>query len=186
MKRGLVLPAPWWLILGVVLVAASYAAGPPPAHTGGFGEPTCHTCHFDHAPNAPGTSLSLDGLPAAFHPGRPYRFVVRLSRNGLARGGFQLSARDADGKQAGVFSYDDDRLDAERSGGVLYLRHLEAGTAPTSADSIAWVLTWTAPDTARGPVFFHTAANAADGDDSPFGDFVVTRADTVRPSRYLP
>jgi len=37
---------------------AGFPDGPPPAHTGGFGEPTCRACHFDGDLNAEGGGLT--------------------------------------------------------------------------------------------------------------------------------
>jgi hypothetical protein len=42
-------------------------------------------------------------------------------------------------------------------------------------------LRWTAPEEARWPVAAHVAANAANDDDSPLGDFVYTTAAGSRP-----
>lgn len=159
----------------LLLIGLVYADGPPPAHTGGFGEPTCLTCHFDGDLNAPGGSLTVDGLPAAYIPGHPYPLTVRLARPDLQRGGFQLTARFADtnraGQQAGRFTIADERVAADREAGIAYLRHTPAGTGPAE-DSLRWTFTWTAPDTAAGQVVFHLAANAANGDDSEFGDYI--------------
>ena len=81
-----------------------YPEGPPPAHTGGFGEPTCQACHADNPLNAPGGSLALRGLPAVYAPATAYRVTITLRRPGLGRAGFQLAARFATGDQAGSLS----------------------------------------------------------------------------------
>src|SRR3989442_11863996 len=75
--------------------------GPPVAHTGGFGEPTCRACHQDEPLNAPGGSLRIEGLPRRYEPGRAYMLTVVLRRSGLGRAGFELSTRVADGQEAG-------------------------------------------------------------------------------------
>ena len=153
-----------------------YATGPPPAHTGGFGEETCATCHFENPVNDPGGALSWKGVPDSYSPGKSYEIEVVLVRPGLKRGGFQASARFADGsdsgKQAGAFAVEAERMKVDRQNDVEYARHTYAGSEPASPDSIRWPLTWAAPDSAAGPVVFHVAANAANGDDSEFGDFI--------------
>ena len=53
-----------------------YPEEPPPAHTGGFGEPTCLQCHFDGALNEPGGELRVEGLPEAYMPGETYTLDV--------------------------------------------------------------------------------------------------------------
>ncbi|ARA94151.1 hypothetical protein AWN76_013975 [Rhodothermaceae bacterium RA] len=158
--------------LAVLLIGLGYADGPPPAHTGGFGEPTCLSCHFDGELNAPGGSLAVDGLPSTYTPGQAYPLAIRLSRPGVQRGGFQLSARFTDaGHQAGRFTLTGERIATDRQAGIVYVRHTPAGTVP-DRDTLRWSLLWTAPDTARGPIAIHVAANAANGDDSEFGDYI--------------
>src|SRR2546426_4300103 len=75
--------------------------GPPVAHTGGFGEPTCRACHQGEPLNEPGGSLRIEGLPQRYEPGRAYMLTVVLRRSGMGRAGFELSTRVADGQEAG-------------------------------------------------------------------------------------
>src|SRR2546428_12664528 len=69
--------------------------GPPVAHTGGFGEPTCPACHQDEPLNAPDGSLRVEGLPRRYEPGRAYMPSGVLRRAGIARARFALSTRVA-------------------------------------------------------------------------------------------
>ncbi|QXD17168.1 hypothetical protein GQ464_006280 [Rhodocaloribacter litoris] len=160
-----------------------YADGPPPAHTGGFGEPTCYACHFDGPETPSAGSLTLDGLPAAYEPGAGYLLTVTLAHPGLGAAGFQLSARLADGQPAGTLTPGNARVQVQHveATGMVYAAHTKAGTGLTAPDTARWTLRWTAP-TAGGPVVFHLAANAANGDDSAFGDVIHTRADTTAPA----
>jgi hypothetical protein len=166
--------------------AAVYKDGPPLAHTGGFGEPTCRQCHSDAGLNEPGGTLTLGGLPATYTPGHTYDLVVGLRRAGMLRGGFELAVRFADGpaagRQAGTLQPVDARAVAvpDSANHVAYLRHTLAGTT-VSGDSIRWTFRWTAPGGPPGPVVFHVAGNAANYDDSPLGDFIY--AIEVRLSR---
>src|SRR5919106_6886502 len=82
--------------------ARFYRDGPPLAHTGGFGEPTCRACHADNHLNDPAGSLSITGVPAVYAPGDTHRVTIFLRRAGMRRAGFQLSARFSDGRQAGA------------------------------------------------------------------------------------
>lgn len=173
----------------VVPVAAriAYSDRPPVAHTGGLGEPSCHACHFDERLNDPRGSLSLGGVPERYDPGESYRIIVTLSRRGMGAGGFQLAARYTDGsaagRQAGSFRVTDDRAAvSEGKTGVLYPHHVEAGTSLTGRDTATWTLEWTAPAEPSLPVTFHAAANAANGDDSEFGDFIYLHSKTTRPA----
>lgn len=159
--------------------AARYGDGPPPGHTGGFGEPSCRRCHFDAGENEPPGTLTLRGVPETCAGGRTYRLAVRLRRPGLALAGFQVAARfeagPLAGRQAGRWRPLDDRAQVARedSSGIEYAQHTRAGTDPLTADSTAWTLEWTAPDSG-GPVALHAAANAANDDDSELGDRIYT------------
>jgi hypothetical protein len=145
-----------------------------PAHTGGFGEPTCGACHIQADVNAGTGSLTLAGLPLEYVGGVTYTLTISLAQPGLAAGGFQLSSRFADGTQAGTLAHaphDSARVAVTTAGGVQYIHHVYAGTRRSAADTISWQIRWTAP-VAGGPIVFHVAANAADDDASPLGDMI--------------
>jgi hypothetical protein len=169
------------VLAAALLLGTVYAEGPPPAHTGGFGEPTCQACHFEGDLNDPAGMLSLDGIPATYSPGHTYTVTVTLHRPGLERGGFQLSTRFADGTQAGTLRADTEHLKVTNGpGDVQYVHHLLAGTAPVHPDTARWTLTWQAPAEPGGPVVVHAAANASNGDDSEFGDYIYTASRKVK------
>ena len=164
-----------------------YADGPPPGFTGDFGEPTCGTCHMDAVvvPDAPG--LSLEGVPERYEPGRAYRLTVAGQRPGMGVGGFQLSARTAGGKQAGTLEAVDARARVvhDSATGVSFASHTAEGTALVAPDSARWTLQWTAPAIAGDSVVFSAVMNAANGDDSNFGDEIYTRRAVTVP-RAIP
>lgn len=161
----------------------AFEAGPLPGFTGGFGEPTCLKCHFDNAPNDRAGSLRLSGLPRSYTPGESYVITILLSRPELRRGGFQLSARFASGAErgadAGQLRPADERtsLIASQDGRIHYAQHAQAGSKPAAPGAIAWQVEWRAPAAAEA-VAFHVAANAANDDASPLGDFVYWTAAT--------
>ncbi|MGH7719937.1 MAG: choice-of-anchor V domain-containing protein, partial [Gemmatimonadaceae bacterium] len=154
---------------------ALHKEGPPPGHTGGFGEPTCRTCHFD-GPAEDSLGMLTLGAPERYAPGASYEIVVALRRPEMRAAGFQLSARYASGpqagRQAGALSATDERARVELSREIQYAGHTEQGTA-AAGDSARWVVTWVAPASAGAPVVFHVAANAANGDDSALADYIV-------------
>jgi hypothetical protein len=168
-------------LAAAVIIAAARpfsADGPPPAHTGGFGEPTCRACHHTDPLNAPGGALTIDSLPLeGFTPGRTYQLTVRLSRPGMAIGGFQLSVREdrSNGRDrpAGSLAPVDDHTQLVRLAGsaVPYLQHTRRGTALPQPDTARWVFRWQAPG-AQVPVVFHLVANAANGDNSELDDAI--------------
>lgn len=157
--------------------APLYRDGPPPAHTGGFGEPLCNECHFGAPLNSDDGSLSVDA-PERYRGGDSYPLEVRLARPGMAAAGFQLAVRYARGPRAGMQA---GRLEsgagvaitADSASGVLYAHQTVEGAAVDEAGSAAWTVRWTAPD-GDAPVTIHVAANAANDDASEFGDFVYT------------
>lgn len=178
--------------------ARAYLTGPPPGHTGGFGEPDCTACHFDAPVNPEGGELRVGGLPDRYAPGKTYRLRVTLEAPELGRAGFQLAARfgkgDRRGTSAGtltardstvqVISGDESDGDGEPEQDLHYVQHTEAGSgqpARASAGSYAWSVRWTAPKAPDGPVLFHASANAANDDASEFGDRVFTLEVRVNP-----
>lgn len=158
-------------------------AGPPPAHTGAFGEPTCHECHFDYPLNAePGAAITLE-LPEKYERGQTYTLRLRVQHAELKRGGFQLSARFEDGTQAGTFvPADTTVIRVQRANAVEYASHTLLSTDNVQGNSIAWDIGWRAPD-AGGAVVFHIATNVANADVSEFGDRIFTASRIVTPSK---
>jgi hypothetical protein len=154
-----------------------YAEGAPPGFSGGFKEESCHACHFHEEPNAAGGRVTLEGVPERFAGGQRYTLTVALTRAGMKRAGFQLTARFKEsGAQAGTLarsSTEGERVGVEGQGGVQYAGQKKAGASPGADDLAKWTVEWTAP-AAGGPVIFHVAANAADGNESADGDFVYT------------
>jgi hypothetical protein len=154
--------------------------GPPPGHTGGFGEPTCRACHSEAPLNEPGGELLVAGVPAAYEPGRTYDLEVLLRRAGMLRAGFQLAARFQGegmfpgGAQAGVLTPVDDRTAVvwDSSTHVAYIEHTLKGGTLSVGDSGRWRFRWTAPVSGGGVIVVHVAANAANDDDSPLGDLI--------------
>lgn len=167
--------------------AVANSDGPLPGFTGGFGQATCRSCHFD-APEEPEEGeLVLEGVPADYRPGRSYPLTVVLRHPELARGGFQLTARFAEGteegRQAGILRVPDgdggeappvEVVEAGSRTPLLYARQTVEGAAPAPGHEVRWDLEWVAPADAGAPVAFHAAGNAANHDDSEFGDVVLT------------
>ena len=155
------------------------ADGPPLGHTGGFGEPTCQTCHADADLNLPGGVLGVEGVPDTYEPDGRYAISVVFVSEGMTRAGFQAAFRFADGddqgKQAGRVEPVDTRVTVSVSTApaVEYVHHTESGTELAESELASWSLVWIAPN-ARNAVMMHVAANSANGDNSPLGDFVYT------------
>ena len=157
---------------------AGYADGAPSGFSGGLGEQTCHACHFHFDLNSGRGRLTIAGLPERVVAGDRYPFTVTLTRPGTKLAGFQLTARFKDGgAQAGTVSPapgEQERIGVDQ-GGIQYVNQRRAGAALAAADPATWSLVWTAP-AMSGPVVFHVAANAANGDETADGDYVHTTA----------
>jgi hypothetical protein len=163
------------LVSFAALALTGFREGPLPEMTGGFGEPTCRKCHFDQPLDDPAGALRLTGVPRSYTPGRRYAITVDLLRPGMKRGGFEVSARFASGRQAGTLSVAGDRLQVVTSadGGVQYAQHTVAGSIAAPPGALRWTVDWTAP-AGRSAVIFNAAANASDDDASALGDFIYT------------
>ena len=179
------------VLVPVVLIdaASAYRDAPPPGFSSGFGEQSCHACHFAREPNLPPGSLGLRGVPEQYSPGTTYPITVVLTNPGMAAAGFQLTARFTDGgKQAGSLARapsDSTRVAITMSYDIAYAHQLRPGSAPAAKDTASWTVLWTAPASGGG-VSFHAAANAADGDDTVDGDVVHTTSATSSGSARRP
>lgn len=156
-----------------------YRDGPPPGFSGGFGEDTCQGCHFEPGieVNAPGGSVTLAGVPERYARGERYLLTVTLARPGMRVGGFELTARFAEGgAQAGALAAPEDEMERVRvttDRGVEYAHQRLPGSALAAPDTARWTVLWTAP-AQGGAVTFNVAANAANEDDSSSGDYIHT------------
>jgi hypothetical protein len=138
---------------------------------------TCQQCHWENPLNEPAGRLTIDGIPKTYTPGEQYLITVTVARPGLGRGGFQLSAREdrgdvGTGANAGTLA-PVDKTTQTVTATVTYIQHTRDGSAVVTPGTARWQMRWTAPET-RVPVIFHAAANAANDDASPLGDFVYT------------
>jgi hypothetical protein len=158
-----------------------HAEGPPPGHTGGFGEPTCLACHNEFAINpAEAGTLDVDGLPDSYEAGATYRVSIVMTGDDEMRaagfqGAFRYAAGERRGQRAGAVLALDETVTVVPvdSTNVEYVQHKRAGTRTVHDGLVTWTFEWTAP-TSTDPVVFNVAANSANGDDSPLGDLVFT------------
>ena len=166
------------LVLAGAVAPAFHATGPPPGHTGGFGEPTCLECHFGDPLNAYGGSVRIEGLPEAYVAGETYPLTVVLRMDDTAIAGFQLAARFSEGvrqgEAAGTLRPVDTRVTVTPSeGGQPYVHQTPPGSVVSDGSGASWSVVWVAPEE-QTPVVFHVAANSGNGDNSPLGDLIYT------------
>jgi hypothetical protein len=170
----------------------AFVDGPPPATTGGFGEENCRKCHFDFELNDATGSLRLEGLPESYSPGELYTITIHLAHPKLERGGFEIAARFAAGEktgnQAGSLESIDERttIVSDKDGSIQYARHTRTGSAPPAKGAMNWSIRWRAPVGPAGTVVFNAAANAANFDESPLGDYPYTFEFKTRPAGVIP
>jgi hypothetical protein len=177
--------------LAVVLTTASPSASatapgapmpghpdePPPGHTGGFGEPSCHVCHAEYELDVDGIRVALMGVPEVAEPGSVHRVAVVLQAEGTVKAGFQLATRTSDGRQAGMLRAVDEQVRVTPgptpAGEVLFAHQTEAGAGETERTETTWTVEWTAPREAT-EVLWSVSGNSGNGDNSPLGDLVGT------------
>lgn len=168
---------------------SGYVDGAPAGFSGGFGEQSCHACHFHEDLDSGPGRVTIAGVPKQFAPGRSYPVTVTLTRPGMKLGGFQLTARfKKGGAQAGTLAPapgEEARVRIDAQGAVQYAGQRRNGAALTAAGMASWKLLWTAPR-AEDPVVFHVAANAANGDETAEGDYVHTDSIESSPDRRSP
>jgi len=153
--------------------------------TGGFGEQSCHSCHFDHDLNDSRGKLLIKGISTSYEPDQVYEIEIKLEHEEMKNGGFQLTARFEDGTQAGEFEWVNDRLTytPERRVGteVKYVQHSAEGSELTGNRKSNWVFYWKAPAGGDKPIIFNIAANAGNDDLSAFGDWIYLKEIKLMP-----
>jgi hypothetical protein len=143
---------------------------------------SCYQCHWDNLLNDPAGRISLSGITETYYPGERYLITVAIAHPELVKGGFQMSARFEDGRNAGAFRNVDEltAVVPDEDGRIRYIQHTAMGSRKVTGGKTQWEVEWTAPS-AGGAVLFHLAANASNGDASPLGDFIYTTSATSQP-----
>ena len=153
------------------VLASAYPTGAPPGHTGAAGGTDCGSCHFGTLDDASAPALDLNGLADTVPAGSRQLLSFRLSHPSMRAAGIQLSLRAADASaMTGDLQADGAGMTVEE--GVIYLNHLQP--FPAGADGVVSIpVRWTVPAQA-GTVIINAAMLAANDDESPLGDSVVT------------
>ena len=178
------------ILLALPLGSSAFKEGPYPNVTGGFGEQSCHLCHLDNPVNEPGGAVDVAGVPPAYKAGQTYPLTITLTREDMRRGGFEIAARFASGrqrgKQAGTWTVKDARaqlIPGAVDKALTFVQHNLAGSRTTTRGVNTWTIDWTAPSGATVPVQFNVAANASNNDDSPLGDYIYLKTIRSAPAR---
>jgi hypothetical protein len=175
---------------GIEKTSAS-GSGPSASHTNAPGEDNCTSCHTTYTVNSGPGILSISGVPANYHPGQQIQLTISLTQEDAVYYGFQLTALDSQGRKIGTFTLPNETPARVQSiNGLVngqqrtYIEHTIDGLfLPNTFGHNTWTFTWTAPADAVEPVTFYAAANAADGQGSPSGDYIYTKSVTTAAAR---
>lgn len=176
------------LLVAPGVYVLGYGKGARPASTNAPGETSCQAskCHAQNPLNSGGGLLTLSGVPDSIVPGQKYPLTISLEQQGQKRWGFQITALNDSNLAAGSFSLaDEDRT--QLRDGILpdgshrqYVEHTLAGSYMGSKNGpVSWVVNWEATGELSGPVYFYLAANAANFNKKPWGDYIYTLSDTA-------
>ena len=147
-----------FLIVGFSLGVSAFKEGPYPNVTGGFGEQTCHLCHLDN----PRQRARRRGRARRYsrrhsRPDRPIPSRSPSAAQGLRRGGFEIAARFAGGKQkgrqAGSWRLDDTRaqlIPGAVDKALTFVQHNQIGSRAATPGANTWTMEWTAPPAPAG------------------------------------
>lgn len=165
----------------------AYRAGPDPSLTDAPGETNCTACHGG---GPIGGTLEILGLPQSYAINQEVTVTVKLTQASRLRYGFQLTAIDSTGKQAGTLIPTDNRTQT-RTAPVngqtrQYINHTSTGTSPFQTGVGQWSFTWKAPTTDVGTITFYVAGNAANGQGNQQGDSIYTTSKTITPGQPIP
>ena len=171
------------MLLAAVVSVRAYPKGAPPGVTGGFGEQTCNECHDSYALNAGRAAglgdIVITGFPKDYKPGEAYPIKLELTQQqDSGVWGFQLATRAKDTHaQAGALKPIDSHTQILSMQNIDYITHTAEGTF-----SNVFEFTWVAPSTAVGEIVVNAAANAANGDASPVGDYIYSTSLSIAAS----
>ena len=183
MGFGTALTASVVIMIAAIASVRAYPKGAPPGSTGGFGEQTCNECHDSYALNA-GRAMGLGdvvvtGFPQEYKAGQTYPIKVEITQQqDMGAWGFQLATRAKDTHaQAGILKPTNGNTQILSLQNIDYITHTADGTF-----SNVFEFTWEAPANAVGDIVVNTAANAANGDASPVGDYIYSTSLSMSPS----
>ncbi len=165
------------------------SSGAPAAHTGAPGEVTCAVsgCHDDNTINAGTAQVNIEvgNNVQQYTPGETYPVKIKITDAQIQRFGFQLVALYAqDNENAGAFAITD-AIRTQTVNGLntllsrKYVTYTFRGTDAVITGVGEWVVNWTAPADAKGPVTFYVGAVSANDDMGDKGDYVYTKSITI-------
>jgi hypothetical protein len=177
-----------FLTIGREHSVGASSMGPSPSFTGAPAESNCTVCHTTNPVNTGYGGVQITGVPAAYAPGQEIEITVRAVKEDAVIYGFQLTAVGEAGNTIGTFILPSENVPRMQivpftsdMFSRTYVQHTVDGLTGTQFGSNSWTFRWSAPAQAAGQVHFYAAANAADGDGSPSGDFIYTTSASTEP-----
>lgn len=185
------------IAVGMAVVPAliyAYRLGPDPGHTGAPGDQTCAIsgCHVGTALNGGGGNVTLTSAAGTtYTPGQQQTLTITITDSKAKIYGFQMTARldsNPTGGQAGDFIAGAQQMvlcargDLKPNGklcpaneSIEFIEHNQPFTSNTIN------VTWTPPSSDAGSVTLYVAVNAANNDNTNFGDHIYTTQLTLSP-----
>ncbi|TKJ40447.1 hypothetical protein CEE37_09030 [candidate division LCP-89 bacterium B3_LCP] len=163
---------------------------PPPPAIPQF-EMNCTECHNSYDLNTGLGDIRIEGHPLEYSMGATYQCTI-IVRDALAsRWGFEVTAEEGwypwgPWTAQGSFSILDPtntQLSDNPQPIRDYVKQTFAGTYVGMIDSAYWIFEWTAPMNLNGAYICFTG-NAANNDDTEFGDYIYADSVIVYPDAY--
>jgi hypothetical protein len=162
----------------------AFSSGPPAGHTDAPGEVNCTACHSSFPLNSGKGNVTINGLPIAYTPNQEVTVSVTTNQPDGFLYGFQLTAIDSTGAQAGTLVATD-AVNTQLITGMVsgntrqYIEQTFDGAFPTEFDKKTWTFKWIAPATNVGAVTFYAAGNGANGNHETTGDNIYTTSASI-------
>ena len=134
----------------------------------------CTACHSSFLLDSGAGSVTI-GAPERYVPGNTYNIDVSVADPAAMRWGFQLTALDRNGQQAGAMSTNQPGvIQIQAGGGREWVNHDSGGTAQGTPNGHTWTFQWTAPAAGTGVVSFYAVGNAANDAQGSGGDYIYS------------
>ena len=165
------------LVFALLVVALGPSMALPPQPGASGLSDSCQRCHVNGtSSSAAGASLTIEGVPHTYEPGKKYNVRVELDRGQGPRPHFDILHAFQLGVKGGTLQI--------ANGSFVIIDEAEVASRGTST-ATSWQVVWTAPD--NGDAYFYAEAVVADADGSADGDVCLeARALSYGPLDVLP
>jgi len=149
----------------IVITATSFSWVPPAEMSGAPGDGTCLNCHISTSTDSEVLFSKAGGT--TYHSMQTYDLSLKIKNPGANIFGFILTEIDSSHKTSGEFGYSDSsRYFITHQNERAYISHYNAeDSSNLRQDAAEFSFTWTAPDTAAGPITFYYCGRAVNPDD---------------------